>query len=128
MDTITLAGMRFEGRHGMSDEERRLPQLLEVDLVVEADLGPASRSDALADTTDYGPLIEAARRTVEEGSYRLLEGLAGALADEALRVAPAASAVTVRVRKLAVPMDVDMDHAQVKLRRERRRADDAGAG
>ena len=28
-------------------------------------------------------------------------------------------AVTVRVRKLAVPMDVSMDYAEVELRRER---------
>jgi 7,8-dihydroneopterin aldolase/epimerase/oxygenase len=128
MDRITLAGMRFEGRHGVSEEERLLPQLLEVDLEVEADLGPASRSDALADTTDYGPLIEAARRTVEEDSYRLLEALAGSLADAVLRVAPAAAAVTVRVRKLAVPVEVDMDHAQVELRREQRRQDAPGTG
>ena len=119
MGRITLAGMRFEGRHGASEDERMLPQLLEVDLEVEADLDPASRSDALADTTDYGPLIAVARRTVEEGSYRLLEAIAGALADAALRLAPGATAVTVRVRKLAVPVDVDMDHAEVELRRER---------
>ncbi|CAN5587214.1 dihydroneopterin aldolase [soil metagenome] len=119
MDRITLSGMRFEGRHGVSEEERLFPQLFEVDLEVEVDLAPASRSDALADTTDYGPLIDAARRTVEEGSYRLLEAVAGSLADAVLRLAPGAMVVTVRVRKLAVPMAVDMDHAQVELRRER---------
>jgi hypothetical protein len=28
-------------------------------------------------------------------------------------------AATVRVRKLAVPLEVDMDHAEVELRRQR---------
>ena len=119
MDRITLSGMRFEGRHGATEEERLLPQLLEVDVEVEADLGPASRSDTLADTTDYGPLIEVARRAVEEGSHRLLESLAGSIAEAVLQAAPGARSVTIRVRKLAVPVAVDMDHAQVELRRER---------
>jgi dihydroneopterin aldolase len=120
MDRITLSSMRFEGCLGVSEEERTLPQLVEVDLEVEADLAAASSSDALADTIDYVPLVEMAQGIVEGGSHQLLEGLAGAIARRALESAPGARAVTVRVRKLAVPMDVDMDHVQVEVRRERR--------
>jgi dihydroneopterin aldolase len=119
MDRITLSSMRFEGRLGATDEERALPQLVEVDLEVEADLAVAGDSDALSDTVDYGPLVELTARTVESGSFNLLEGLAGAIARGALAATPRIAAVTVRVRKLAVPMDVDMDHAEVEIRRER---------
>jgi dihydroneopterin aldolase len=76
-------------------------------------------SDSLGDTVDYGLLVQMAERTVEESSYTLLEGLAGALAVGSLAAAPAIDAVTVRVRKLAVPMDVSMEHAQIQIRRER---------
>jgi dihydroneopterin aldolase len=120
MDRVTLSSMRYEGRLGATEEERSLPQLVEVDLEVEADLAAACESDALEDTVDYGPLVELTGRTVEGGSYRLLEGLAGAIARQALLASPRISAVTVRVRKLAVPLDADMDHAQVEIRRERR--------
>ena len=48
-----------------------------------------------------------------------LEGLAGALMRGVLEAAPAAAAVTVRVRKLAVPLDVSMDHAEVEIHRRR---------
>lgn len=119
MDRITLSAMRLEGRLGVSEEERELPQLVEVDVEVETDLAAAGASDALADTVDYGPLVEAVIRTVEEGSFRLLEGLAGSIARVVLGASTRIAAVTVRVRKLAVPMDVDMDHAQVQIRRER---------
>lgn len=119
-DTITLTGMRFEGRHGVSAEERAFPQLLELDLVLELDLAPAGRSDDLADTIDYGPLVELCRGAVERNSFRLLEALAGAIADRVLHATPAA-AVTVRVRKLAVPVEADLDFAQVAIRRERAR-------
>jgi dihydroneopterin aldolase len=119
MDRIVLRSMRFEGRLGTTDEERELPQLVEIDLEVEADLAAAGESDALADTVDYGPLVTLVGRTVEGGAFLLLEGLAGSVARGALGADPRIHAVTVRVRKLAVPMDVDMDHAEVEIRRSR---------
>jgi hypothetical protein len=36
-----------------------------------------------------------------------------------LAAAPRATAVTIRVRKLAVPVDADLDYAQVELSRTR---------
>ena len=117
---IALRGMRFEGRHGAGEDERAFPQLIEVDLELETDLDRASRSDDISDTIDYGPLIEITREVVEGRSFRLLEGIAGALLDTVMAASPAA-AVTVRVRKLAVPVDADLDHAEVVLRRERAR-------
>jgi dihydroneopterin aldolase len=116
---IALRGMRFEGIHGVGEDERAYPQVIEVDLELEADLDGAARSDDLGETIDYGPLITLTRAVVSERSFRLLEGIAGALIDAVLAAAPAASAVTVRVRKLAVPVDADIDHAEVTIRRER---------
>jgi 7,8-dihydroneopterin aldolase/epimerase/oxygenase len=119
MDRITLSGMRYEGRLGATDEERELPQLLEVDLEIELDLSAAAASDALEDTVDYGPLVELTAHAVETGSHKLLEALAGTIIEGALRSSPRIDAVIVRVRKLAVPLDADMDHAQVELQRRR---------
>lgn len=119
-DRITLQAMRFEGHHGVSEEERAFPQPLEVDLVVETDLSRAGRTDDVADTIDYGPLIGLVGGIVERGSFRLLEAIAATIADRVLDTTPA-SAVTVRVRKLAVPVDADLDWAQIELRRERTR-------
>ena len=117
-DRITLSTMRFEGRHGVSAEERLMPQPLEVDLVVEADLARAGRTDDVADTIDYGPLVALCAGVVERNSFRLLEAIAATIADRVLDTTPA-TAVTVRVRKLAVPVDADLDWAQVEIRRER---------
>ncbi len=119
MDRITLDSMRYECHVGATEEERSFPQMLEVDLVVEADLSAAAASDALGDTIDYGPLVALTERTLEGGTFTTLEGLAGTLVGAVLEAAPRAAAVTVRVRKLAVPMDVSMDFAEVELRRER---------
>jgi len=117
-DRIILSGMRFEGHHGVSEEERLGPQPLEVDLEVEADLARAGRSDDVVDTIDYGPLVALCAGVVERNSFRLLEAIAATIADRVLETTPAL-AVTVRVRKLAVPLDADLDWAGVELRRER---------
>jgi dihydroneopterin aldolase len=117
-DRILLRSMRFEGHHGVGDEERALPQEIEVDLEVEADLAEAGASDDLTATIDYGPLIRLCRDVVEDGSFHLLEGIAEAIASAVL-ASTTATAVTVRVRKLAVPVDADVEYAQVEIRRER---------
>jgi dihydroneopterin aldolase len=119
MDRITLSSMRYECLIGATPEERSFPQLLEVDVVVEADLSTAAASDALADTIDYAPLVGITERTLEGGTFTTLEGLAGTLLRALLDTTPKATAVTARVRKLAVPLDVSMDYAEVELRRER---------
>ena len=119
MDRITLSSMRYECLIGATEEERAFPQMLEIDLVLEADLSAATTSDDLGDTIDYGPLVTMTERLTEGQRYTLLEGLAGALARSTLDVAPAAAAVTVRVRKLAVPLDASLDWAEVEIRRER---------
>lgn len=115
-DRIVLSGMRFEGRHGATQEEREWPQLIELDVELWLDLSVAGRSDELAATVDYGPVIELCRDIVERRSFRLLEALAEALA-AAIMGATATESVVIRVRKPAVPIDVDLDFAGVEIRR-----------
>jgi len=117
-DRIVLSGMRFEGRHGATAEEREWPQLIELDVELWLDLSLAGRSDELAATVDYGPVIELCRDIVERRSFRLLEAIAEAAA-AAILGATAAEAVVVRVRKPAVPIDVDLEFAGVEIRRRR---------
>ncbi len=119
-DRITLQAMCFEGRHGVGDAERALPQPIEVDLEVEVDLARAGSTDDVADTVDYGPLIALVGDVVERGSFRLLEAIAVTIAERVLATT-AAEAVSVRVRKLAVPVEADLAFAQVEIRRERSR-------
>ena len=118
MDRIELRGLRLLGVHGALAEERGRPQPFEVDLDVEADLAAAARSDDLADTVDYGALVEAMARVVASERYSLLETLAERMAevvlsDERVR------AVTVAVRKLRPPVAVDMSTAGVRVTRGR---------
>jgi len=117
-DRITLRGMRFLGRHGVELEERLEPQPFEVDLVLRGDLSAAAASDDLADTVDYSAVFSVVGGVVEGRSYRLIEALAGAIADAVL-AAHAVDDVEVRVRKPKAPLPGAFDTVEVRLRRRR---------
>ena len=116
-DRIVLSAMRFQGRHGVTAEERATPQPFEVDVELVTDLQPAGVEDDLAQTVDYAAAFEICRELVEATNFRLLEAIAEGLAHELLRAFPRLSEVVVRVRKLQVPLDGDLAYAEVEIRR-----------
>jgi dihydroneopterin aldolase len=117
-DRIVLRGMRFDGRHGVSDEERAKPQPFEVDVELYLDLQPAGIDDDLAKTVDYSQVFELCRDLIESTNFRLLETIAEGIAHEIL-AAHRVTDVVVRVRKLRVPVSGTLDHAEVEIRRTR---------
>lgn len=115
-DRIVLHDMRFLGRHGVGDEERSHSQEFAVDVEMARDLAPAGQSDDLGTTVDYGAVFATCRAVVERTSFRLIEGLAEALAG-AILAAYAVDEVVVRVRKLRPPIDGTLGWAGVEIRR-----------
>jgi dihydroneopterin aldolase len=118
LDRITLRGMLFLARHGVTLEERMEPQPFEVDVELRRDLAAASRSDALADTIDYSAIFSQVARIVEGESFRLVEALAGTIADAVLESTDAAS-VEVRVRKPRAPLPGPFETVEVAITRRR---------
>ena len=118
-DRITLRGMRFLGRHGVTLEERMEPQPIEVDVEMALDLARSARSDELADTVDYSAAFSTVQAVVEGQSFRLIEALAGAIAgallDSDLRIAD----VEVAVRKPKAPLPGPFETVEARLRRRR---------
>jgi dihydroneopterin aldolase len=118
-DQVLLHGMEFEGSHGVSEAERAEPQLIELDVEIEADLRPAGTSDDLARTIDYSAVFEICRARVEEHTYRLLEALGEAVAADLLARFEKVERVVVTVRKPGVPLDGVVEYAGVRLERAR---------
>jgi dihydroneopterin aldolase len=119
-DRIYLHGMIFEGRHGVSEDERDQPQQIEVDVDVELDLTRPGTTDDLDDTVDYRDLFDVCRRVVEERSFRLLEGIAGALAADVLERFPSVEMVAVRAKKPGLVLEGEVEHAGIQIERRRR--------
>ena len=118
-DRILLRAMAFEGRHGVSEEERAEPQLIEVDVEIESDLRPAGTSDELARTINYSDVFKICRAQVETRSYLLLEAIAENVAADILDRFGQATNVIVTVRKPGVPIDGVLEYAGVTIERSR---------
>lgn len=117
-DRITLRGMQFMGRHGVNPEEQITPQPFEVDLILRTDLSRPAATDELADTIDYSAAFSVVAAVVQDRSYRLIERLAGAIAEAVLAAIPVDD-VEVRVRKPKAPLAGAFDTVEARLRRRR---------
>ncbi len=115
-DRLSLRAILCKVRIGVTEEERREPQQIEVDLDVYADLAAAAASGDLGRTIDYRRLCELVRGTLEGGEFRLVESAAGTILDLVLARFPAARAVA-RVRKFVL-QDVRYVEVEMEKRRE----------
>jgi dihydroneopterin aldolase len=115
-DVIELRGLRALAHCGALPEEQERRQPLEIDLDIEADLGPAGLTDALSDTVDYGAVAAAVVQVLHDERFVLLERLAQRLCDVVLADARVCS-VTVAVRKLRPPVPEHLASSGVRLTR-----------
>jgi len=117
-DRIVLKNIQVEGRHGVPDEERAVPQPFEVDVELGLDLAPAGATDDLARTIDYSAVDALVRGVVGTESFRLLETIAATIAERILAGFPVDD-VVVRVRKPAVRLAGPIDSSGVEIHRIR---------
>jgi 7,8-dihydroneopterin aldolase/epimerase/oxygenase len=118
-DRIEIRDLRVVGTHGVLPEERERAQPFALDIVAWVDMAAAQHSDALPDTVDYGALAQVAADVVGQRSYRLLEALAGRLAEALLITDPRLEAVEVTVCKLRPPLALDVGSTGVRVLRTR---------
>jgi dihydroneopterin aldolase len=112
--TIHVRGLEVLGVHGVLPEEQTRAQPFGIDVDLIVDLGPAGRSDALADTIDYAAVIDGIVRIVETEHHQLLERLATRIG-EVCRSDERVTEATVTVRKLRPPVPVAIDHVGVTV-------------
>ncbi len=115
-DAVFVRGLVFEGNHGYTAAERRGTRRFRVDVTIERDLSAASKSDRLADTIDYGKLSELVVRLGTQSTWKLIEALAGAMADAIIAAYPGVT-VTITLEKLAPPCPGVPEACGVRLTR-----------
>lgn len=101
-DAIFITGIEFEASHGYTAAERKLTRRFRCDIELERDLGPAAKSDRIQDTLDYRKVCSLAVEIGTTRTFRLLETLAGAIAD-AIQAHFPGTGVTITVQKMAPP-------------------------
>lgn len=117
--TIELRGVRCDAVVGVLSEERTRTQPLVVDLDITRPLADAARTDDIGRTTNYALVVDEVVRVATDGQYFLLEALAAAVAEATFALDGAITSVEVAVRKLAPPIDADIDTVGVRLRVDR---------
>lgn len=116
--TIAVHGLRLPVSIGWTDAERAIPQTIHFDLTIDLPTPPAAvHTDALDDTVDYGAVCERIEHLVTGRSFKLIERLAGAVADELGDLLPGGSALTLVVTKERPPIPAVEGGASVTLRR-----------
>ncbi|MCV7103176.1 dihydroneopterin aldolase [Mycobacterium palustre] len=118
-DRIELRGLAVRGRHGVFEHERADGQDFVVDITVWIDLAAAAASDDLTDTYDYGALAQLAARVVAGPPRKLIEAVAGEIADRVMDDARV-HAVEVVVHKPQAPIPHQFSDVAVVVRRSRR--------
>ena len=113
---IELSAVEVHGYHGVLESERQHGQRFLFD--VELEVGEAGTSDRIEDAVDYREVVACVREVSDTQSYRLLEALATAVADELVARFPVVVA-QVRVRKPDVVLDPPVEHAAVSVVRSR---------
>ena len=112
--SIQLHDLRFYAYHGVMEQERRVGGEYLVSLHVEADLSRAVASDDVADTVNYAALYEVVAREMAQPS-KLLEHVAGRIAQCVLQTFPMVNALSIRITKCNPPMGADCKGASVEI-------------
>jgi dihydroneopterin aldolase len=113
---VELRGLEVSGRHGVEDDERQREQ----PFLYDVELGLAEPgADRIEQTVDYREVVAAVRELSDSSQFRLLEALAGAVADALVERFPV-DRVRVRVRKPQVRLGRPVEFAAATVERSRR--------
>lgn len=114
---IRLRGLRAMCICGALPEEQDRRQPYEIDVDIVADV-PATSTDVLADTIDYGAVLDRIEAVTRDESFQLFERMAQRICEVVLDD-PRVDEVTVEVRKLRPPVPQDIASSGIRLTRRR---------
>lgn len=118
-DRIFLDRLAVFAHHGVFPEEERLGQKFVISVVCHLDLAPAGRNDDYEQSVCYGQLAEMVHRISTGQRFRIIEGLAEAIAAAVLEQHSRVEAVTVKVEKPGAPIPFVLDGVAVEIERRR---------
>ncbi|MEM8983373.1 MAG: dihydroneopterin aldolase [Pseudomonadota bacterium] len=84
MDRVFLEDFAVTAVIGIWEWERQIEQRIEISLEMAFDTQAAAVSDDVADTLNYKAVADGVAALTREGQFKLVEALAGAIADYVL--------------------------------------------
>ena len=80
-DTIFLCDLRVDAIVGIWDWERKIRQVVSIDLEMGADIRKAAATDSIEDTLNYKNVAKRIRQFVGDSEFQLVETLAERIAE-----------------------------------------------
>src|SRR4051794_38046090 len=109
--------MSFYGYHGVFPEEGKLGQRFKVDLVLEADLQPAGKTDDLDKTVNYADIYHLTKEIIEGPPKKLIESLTETLAQAILETFELIYSCQVKIIKPDPPIPGHYDSVAIEMTR-----------
>jgi len=113
-DRLTLANIKLMPRIGVTEGERRQPQLCYADVTLWGDFEAAAATDALDRALNYSRVFQRVVEISTSREFNLLETLAYQIARDTLSGFPARR-VGVRVRKRPASLSDKLDFIEVEV-------------
>lgn len=115
-DELCIEGLSVSTQIGVPEEERQLPQRLEVSIRFPVEnISKAAASDSIDLTIDYAQVAECLREIADQGPRLLIETLAEDMTKEILTRFPIKK-VELEIRKFILP---DTRYVSLKIQRVR---------
>lgn len=119
-DRIFITGLSLHAFHGVMAHEAKVGQSFTIDLELDIDLSTAARTDKVKDTVSYDKVVECASAAFLAQRSRLIETVAGRIADTVLETFPRVRAIKVTIHKPHAPIAATFQDVGVTLFRVRR--------
>jgi len=111
---INVTGIKLYAYHGCLEEEAVIGANYIVDVCIETDFQKAERTDDLSETVDYVVVYNIVKSQMAIRS-KLIEHVAGRIAEVLIRELPEMEKVNVTVTKLNPPMNGDVKEVSVTV-------------
>lgn len=115
---ISLENICFHASHGVMEQEKTVGGDFVVSVRVSYPTAKAMQSDDINDTLNYATLYKIIKEEMQKPS-RLLEHVAGRIAENIFSAFPLADKLSVKITKQNPPIGGDMDGACIELHLER---------
>ncbi|MBK5284472.1 MAG: dihydroneopterin aldolase [Bacteroidia bacterium] len=119
MAEIKISSIRLYAYHGCMPEEKLIGGWYEVDVEIEADINAAIESDNLSDTVDYSGVNEIVRKEMSV-RCKLVEHVAGRIANALIIEMPRIKEVKVKVSKMNPPVSGEVERFSVEVKQKRK--------
>ncbi len=121
-DEIHIDRLEVFAHHGVYPEETRDGQIFYVNAVLHTDTSRAGKSDELEHTVNYGEVSRFITKWMQDNTCKLLEAVAGRLAEALLLQYRRLSAVTLEIVKPFAPVKLPFGEISVSVCRGWHRA------